>query len=147
MQTVGAAPGHPPHQPGCPARYRIRRSWRGTWTHDHLIPYDAAKSLGLPVRSDIGADFFDLMALCPQPVRRQQTVEYLRNIGVLKVFEVIGRVKLPRDLTPPISVRLGVEYFRNQFYERFLGRKCNHPSFPTSYWACQPSKMSPFVAY
>jgi ClpP class serine protease len=49
----------------------------GTWTHDHPITYDSAKSLGLPVRSDIAAEFLDLMALYPQPVRRQPTVEYL----------------------------------------------------------------------
>ena len=32
---------------------------------------------GLPVRSDIPAEFMDLMALNPQPVRHQPTVEYL----------------------------------------------------------------------
>jgi ClpP class serine protease len=50
---------------------------QGTWTHDYPITYDAAKSLGLPVRSDIPAEFLDLMALYPQPVRRQPTVEYI----------------------------------------------------------------------
>src|SRR6266404_9505395 len=49
----------------------------GTWTHDHPITHDTAKSFGLPVRSDIPADVLDLMALYPQPVRRQPTVEYL----------------------------------------------------------------------
>jgi ClpP class serine protease len=49
----------------------------GTWTHDHPITVDTAKSFGLPVRSDIPHDFLDLMALYPQPVRRQPTVEYL----------------------------------------------------------------------
>jgi ClpP class serine protease len=48
----------------------------GTWTHDHPITFDAARMLGLPVRSDIPADFLDLMSLYPQPVRRQPTVEY-----------------------------------------------------------------------
>lgn len=50
---------------------------QGTWTHDYPITYDTAKSLGLPVRSDIPAEFLDLMALYPQPVRRQPAVEYL----------------------------------------------------------------------
>jgi ClpP class serine protease len=49
----------------------------GTWTHDHPITYETAKNLGLPVRSDIPAEFLDLMALYPQPVRRQPAVEYL----------------------------------------------------------------------
>lgn len=49
----------------------------GTWTHDYAITADAARSLGLPVRSDIPAEFLDLMRLYPQPVRRQKTVEYL----------------------------------------------------------------------
>jgi ClpP class serine protease len=49
----------------------------GTWTHDHPITYDTAKSLGLPVRSDIPPEFLDLMSLYPQPVRRQPGVEYL----------------------------------------------------------------------
>jgi len=49
----------------------------GTWTHDHPITYETAKSFGLPVRSDIPDEFLDLMGLYPQPVRRQPTVEYL----------------------------------------------------------------------
>jgi ClpP class serine protease len=49
----------------------------GTWTHDHPITYDTAKSFGLPVRSDIPSEFLDLMNLYPQPVRREPTVEYL----------------------------------------------------------------------
>lgn len=50
---------------------------QGTWTHDYPITYDAATNLGLQVRSDIPAEFLDLMALYPQPVRRQSGVEYL----------------------------------------------------------------------
>jgi ClpP class serine protease len=49
----------------------------GTWTHDHPITYETAKSFGLPVRCDIPPEFLDLMSLYPQPVRRQPTVEYL----------------------------------------------------------------------
>jgi len=49
----------------------------GTWTHDHPITYETAKSFGLPVRSDIPSEFLDLMQLYPQPVRRQPGVEYL----------------------------------------------------------------------
>jgi ClpP class serine protease len=49
----------------------------GTWTHDYPITFEAAKSFGLPVRSDIPKEFIDLMALYPQPVRRQPAVEYI----------------------------------------------------------------------
>jgi ClpP class serine protease len=49
----------------------------GTWTHDHPITFETAKAYGLPVRSDIPAEFLDLMSLYPQPVRRQPSVEYL----------------------------------------------------------------------
>jgi ClpP class serine protease len=56
----------------------------GTWTHDHPITFDLAKSFGLPVRSDIPDEFLDLMHLYPQPVRHQPAVEYLperRRVG------------------------------------------------------------------
>ncbi len=49
----------------------------GTWTHDHPITYETARSFGLPVRSDLPPEILDLMNLYPQPVRRQPTVEYL----------------------------------------------------------------------
>jgi len=50
---------------------------QGTWTHDHPITFEGATSFGLPVRSNIPAEFLDLMSLYPQPVRHQPTVEYL----------------------------------------------------------------------
>src|ERR1700719_172298 len=62
----------------------------GTWTHDHPITYERAKSFGLPVRIDMPADILNLMSLYPQPVRHQPTVEYLpqprrvKNIGPQK---------------------------------------------------------------
>ena len=49
----------------------------GTWTHDHPITYEKAKSFGLPVRADMPPEFLDLMNLYPQPVRHQPAVEYL----------------------------------------------------------------------
>jgi ClpP class serine protease len=64
----------------------IRLLADGTWTHDHPITYETAKSFGLPVRNDMPQEFLDLLALYPQPVRRQPTVEYLpdrrRAVGV-----------------------------------------------------------------
>ncbi|MGZ4811955.1 MAG: SDH family Clp fold serine proteinase [Terriglobales bacterium] len=50
---------------------------QGTWTHDYPITCDRAKELGLHVNSNIPAAFLELMALYPQPVRQQPTVEYL----------------------------------------------------------------------
>jgi ClpP class serine protease len=49
---------------------------QGTWTHDRPIGLKEAQALGLPVRSDIPEEFYQLMALFPQPTRRQPGVEY-----------------------------------------------------------------------
>lgn len=49
----------------------------GTWTHDYPITADAAQSLGLRVNTNIPRLVLQLMALYPQPVRRQPSVEYL----------------------------------------------------------------------
>jgi ClpP class serine protease len=49
----------------------------GTWTHDYAITFQRAKQLGLPVRDDLPFAIFQLMKLYPQPVRRQQAVEYV----------------------------------------------------------------------
>jgi Serine dehydrogenase proteinase len=49
---------------------------QGTWTHDHPIGFKEAQELGLPVRSDMPTDFYELMALFPQPTRREPTVQY-----------------------------------------------------------------------
>jgi len=61
----------------------------GTWTHDHPITCDTAKSFGLPARADIPAEFLDLLNLYPQPVRRQPAVEYLPEPRHAK--SVLGR--------------------------------------------------------
>jgi len=54
-----------------------RKLTEGTWTHDYPITFEVARSLGLPVRVDIPDSFMQLMALYPQPVRQQASVEYL----------------------------------------------------------------------
>ncbi|MEN8143431.1 MAG: hypothetical protein ABFS14_00640 [Gemmatimonadota bacterium] len=48
----------------------------GNWTHDHPISPADAKALGLPVTTDFPTEFFDLMDMYPQPVRRVSSVEY-----------------------------------------------------------------------
>jgi ClpP class serine protease len=50
---------------------------QGTWTHDHPISLKEAQELGLPVRSDMPEEFYQLMALFPQPTQRQPTVQYI----------------------------------------------------------------------
>jgi ClpP class serine protease len=50
---------------------------QGIWTHDHPISLREAQQLGLPVRSDMPAEFYQLMALFPQPVQRQPAVQYI----------------------------------------------------------------------
>jgi ClpP class serine protease len=49
---------------------------QGIWTHDHPIGFHEAQQLSLPVRSDMPDDFYNLMALYPQPMRRHPTVQY-----------------------------------------------------------------------
>jgi ClpP class serine protease len=50
---------------------------QGTWTHDFPITFDAAKSLGLPVSSEMPKEVMELMSYFPQPVRQTPSVEYL----------------------------------------------------------------------
>ncbi|MBW1991022.1 MAG: ATP-dependent Clp protease proteolytic subunit [Deltaproteobacteria bacterium] len=49
----------------------------GNWTHDFPITFDVAKSLGLPVSSDMPKEVLALMSYFPQPVRTTPAVEYL----------------------------------------------------------------------
>lgn len=50
---------------------------QGTWTHDHPISLKEAQGLGLPARGEMPAEFYQLMALFPQPTQSQPTVQYL----------------------------------------------------------------------
>lgn len=50
----------------------------GTWTHDYPISAEEARSLGLPVSTDMPNEVLQLMTLYPQPVKQQGGgVEYL----------------------------------------------------------------------
>ena len=41
----------------------------GTWTHDYAITAEEAKSLGLPVTTEMPPEVYELMRLFPQPTR------------------------------------------------------------------------------
>ena len=49
----------------------------GRWTHDYPLSFEDVKELGLPVKSGIPEEIYELMQLYPQPLRRQPSVEYL----------------------------------------------------------------------
>lgn len=50
---------------------------QGTWTHDHGISLEDARTLGLPVSEAMPEQVMQLMTLFSQPVRRESAVEYL----------------------------------------------------------------------
>jgi len=49
----------------------------GTWTHDYPISVDQARELGLPVRTDMPHEVYQLMNLYPQAAQRRPSVEYV----------------------------------------------------------------------
>jgi hypothetical protein len=51
----------------------------GKWTHDYPISAAEAKSMGLPVSTNMPKEVLELLALYPQPVRAQGSggVEHL----------------------------------------------------------------------
>lgn len=60
----------------CQSKQADKRS-QGTWTHAHPIGLKEAQELSLPARGDMPAEFYQLMALFPQPMQRQPTVPYI----------------------------------------------------------------------
>jgi len=49
----------------------------GTWTHDYAITAEEAKSLGLPVSTEMPEEVYAFMRLFPQPTRTQPSVQYV----------------------------------------------------------------------
>lgn len=49
----------------------------GTWTHDYPITVEEARSLGLPVSTNMPEEVYKLMALYPQAGMRRPSVEYV----------------------------------------------------------------------
>lgn len=50
---------------------------RGRWTHDYPINVDEARELGLPVKTEVPTEVYQLMNLFPQTVQRRPSVEYI----------------------------------------------------------------------
>ncbi len=48
----------------------------GRWTHDYPITVSEARELGLPINTAMPQEILDLLALFPQPVRMNQSVEF-----------------------------------------------------------------------
>ncbi len=59
------------------ARRVAEKMATGVWTHDYPISPDEARSLGLPVNTQMPNEVLELMTLYPQPVRATGGVEYL----------------------------------------------------------------------
>jgi ClpP class serine protease len=49
----------------------------GTWTHDYGITAEEAKTLGLPISTEMPAEVYEFMTLFPQPTRTRPSVEYV----------------------------------------------------------------------
>ncbi|MEM1655224.1 MAG: ATP-dependent Clp protease proteolytic subunit [Nitrososphaerota archaeon] len=49
----------------------------GRWTHDYPITVEEARSLGIPVKTEIPAEVYQLMELYPQPAALRPSVEYV----------------------------------------------------------------------
>ncbi len=62
----------------------------GRWTHDFPITFEEAQALGLRVTKGLLAEFYQLMSLYPQPVKRLPTVEYIPH----------PRFKEPKEKSP-----------------------------------------------
>jgi ClpP class serine protease len=49
----------------------------GTWTHDYAIMPEEAKTLGLPISTEMPSEVYVFMSLFPQPTRTRPSVEYV----------------------------------------------------------------------
>ncbi len=49
----------------------------GRWTHDHPITVEEALKMGLPVKTEIPEEIYELMELYPMPMMQRSGVEYI----------------------------------------------------------------------
>jgi ClpP class serine protease len=63
--------------PGPEAAALATRLASGGWTHDYAITAEEAKTLGLPVSTDMPPEIYDLMRLFPQAKQAVPSVSYL----------------------------------------------------------------------
>lgn len=59
------------------ARELARIFTEGRWTHDYPITVEQLKQMGLPVRTDLPREIYQLMELYPQPANRRPSVSYI----------------------------------------------------------------------
>ena len=59
------------------AKELIAALTEGRWTHDYPITASQAKTLGLPVRTEMPADVYALMDLYPQPRQARPSVQFV----------------------------------------------------------------------
>ena len=80
---------------------RARLLSEGTWTHDHPITCQRAKSFGLPVRNAIPAEFLDLLSLYPSQSGVNPQWNIWRNPATPRVFRAGDTSLLWRDAEFP----------------------------------------------
>jgi ClpP class serine protease len=49
----------------------------GTWTHDYPITAEEAKTMGLPIGTEMPEEVYQFLSLFPQPTRTRPAVEYI----------------------------------------------------------------------
>lgn len=59
------------------ARELARVMVEGRWTHDYPITVEEARSLGIPVKTEIPEEVYQLMELYPQPAAIRPSVEFI----------------------------------------------------------------------
>lgn len=50
---------------------------QGKWTHDYPITNNLLKEMGIPVKTGLMREIYDLMELYPQPAQRRPSVQYI----------------------------------------------------------------------
>lgn len=59
------------------ARQLAKTLTEGRWTHDYPITYAKLREMGLPVKTGLPREVYELMELYPQPPQRRPSVQYI----------------------------------------------------------------------